>query len=321
MTGPTTEARDAETRSTEMRNTGAHGAPTSHSGTPAAPSVGWSFLRERRWLGYGVLLLIFSVCCVMLGNWQFERRAEARAEIDRIDRNYDAPAMPLADVMPDSNVFDEHRMKWQTIEVRGEYEGEIFLARNRPGPDGVGSNLVQALRLDDGRVFFIDRGWVPVSGTDVVPSGLPSASTGLVTVEARLRAGEPPIAGREASGSSVPSIYPEMLAELSGVGDEAVLAAYGQLVSETPSGQTGVLAERPERDEGPHLSYALQWYVFILIGIAGVAYGARQDYRTLNAGDDSEHGEALRRDDRRRAERRLRRGPTDSDEEDAIIDG
>ena len=39
---------------------------------------GWSFLRSRRWLGYFALFIVFSIACVWLGNWQFERRAEAR---------------------------------------------------------------------------------------------------------------------------------------------------------------------------------------------------------------------------------------------------
>ncbi len=88
------------------------------------------------------------------------------------------------------------------------------------------------------------------------------------------------------------------------------------LFRRTPLGETGVLAARPARDEGPHLSYALQWYVFIIIAAIGVAYGARQEYRSLNAGGDS-----VKREDERRAERRRRRGPNDADIEDALLEG
>ena len=287
--------------------------------TSARP-VGWSFLRSRRWLGYFALLLVFSIACVWFGNWQFERRAEARAEIERIDRNYDAPAVPLAEAVPDPATFDEARWKWQTVALTGEYVGETFLARNRPGPDGIGSNLIQTLRLQDGSYIFIDRGWVDVSGTDTVPTGLPEAPAGEVRVEARLRASEPEIPGREAVGRLVPSINASLLAESAGLDpDLAYLGAYGQLSTETPAASTGVLAPRPERDEGPHLSYALQWYVFVLIACIGVGYAARQEYRGLNAGDDSVHGESVRREDRRRAERKRRRGPSDAEEEDALL--
>ena len=277
---------------------------------------GWSFLRSRRWLGYFALLIVFSIACVWLGNWQFERRAEARAEIARIDANYDAAPLALADAVPDPSSFDEDEHKWQPVEVRGEYLDGVYLARNRPGPQGVGSNLIQAFRDEHGQIFFVDRGWVPVAGADEVPADLPAAPDREVTIVARLRAGEPEIQGRSSAGNSVASINLPELARLSGVGDTAITGAYGQRVSESPAGETGVLPAKPERDEGPHLSYALQWYVFILIAGIGVAYAARQEYRGLNAG-----GESVLREDARRAERKQRRGPSDAEEEDALIEG
>ncbi|MDI6024387.1 SURF1 family protein [Leucobacter sp. UT-8R-CII-1-4] len=279
-----------------------------------APQVGWSFLRTRRWIGYFALLIVFSIACVWLGNWQFERRAEARAEIARIDNNYDAAPMTLSDAVPSFTDFDEDARKWQPVELRGQYVGEEYLARNRPGVNGVGSNLLQAFELDNGTVVFIDRGWVPVSGTDVVPEGLPAAPEGETTVLARLRASEPEIPGRTSVGRFVPSINGTELAQVAGLEEDVYTGAYGQLIEEHPAAETGVLAVRPERDEGPHLSYALQWYVFILIATIGLAYGARQEFRSFNA-----EGESVRREDERRAERKRKRGPSDADEEDALL--
>jgi cytochrome oxidase assembly protein ShyY1 len=133
-------------------------------------------------------------------------------------------------------------------------------------------------------------------------------------VTVRLRASEPEIQGRSAAGNSVPSINLPELKRLSGLSGTVITGAYGQLVAEDPSSESGVLAARPERDEGPHLSYALQWYVFILIAGIGVIYAARQEYRGLNA-----EGESVKREDAKRAERKLRRGPSDAEEEDALL--
>lgn len=278
--------------------------------------TGWGFLRSRRWVGYFSLLLVFSIACVWLGNWQFERRAQARAEIARIDANYDAAPIPLTEAIPDTASFDIDANKWQMVLLRGQYEGDIFLARNRPGPNGVGSNLIQAFRNDDGSVIFIDRGWVAVAATEEVTAGLPAAPRGEAIVSARLRASEPVITGRTSAGNSVASINVPELAQLSGVSGPVYTAAFGQVVKEVPSGESGVLATRPARDEGPHLSYALQWYIFIIIAVLGVGYGARQEYRGLNAESD-----VVKRDDERRAERKRRRGPNDADEEDALLGG
>lgn len=297
-------------------------APTPETDRSAVDSidmgrVGWSFLYSKRWIGYFTLFVVFSIACVWLGNWQFDRRAEARAEIARIDRNYDATPVPLTKALPDPAAFDVDSGKWLTVGMVGTYDAEPVLARNRPGPEGVGVNIIVPLHLTDGGVFFVDRGWVPAGGTEIdeVMGTLPSPADGEVVVTARLRASEPAITGRTTSGRAVASIDLTEIARVAGIEGDAYTGAYGMLVSETPSGDHGVLPPKPERDEGPHLSYALQWYVFILIAAVGVAYAARQEYRGLNAGSAK-----VRAQDSRTAERKRRRGATDAEEEDAIID-
>ena len=44
--------------------------------------TGWRFAFSARWAGYLSLAVVFAIVCSMLGIWQFERRAEARAAID-----------------------------------------------------------------------------------------------------------------------------------------------------------------------------------------------------------------------------------------------
>lgn len=279
-------------------------------------AVGWRFLLSRRWIGYFALLIVFSIACVWLGNWQFERRADAQAEIARIDSNYDAPAISLDEAFASSDEFDEDSNKWQPVELHGEYVGETYLARNRPSAGGVGSNLINAFHSADGSIFYVDRGWVPITGADEIPSDLPAPPEGEVTVTARLLAAEPEISGRTSVGYFVPSINPAEIARVSGIDDDELYSAsYGRLIEEQPTSETGALAPRPERDEGPHLSYALQWYVFILIAVIGVAYAARQEHRNFNP-----DGELERKEDRRREERKKRKGPTDADIEDALLD-
>lgn len=286
--------------------------------------VGYRFLFSRRWLGFLTLFVLFSVACAWFGNWQFDRRAEARAEIARIDANYDAAPTELTQVVPEPQSFDEDSLKWQPVTVHGTYVGETYLARNRPGPEGVGSQLIQPLRLDDGSLFIVDRGWVPITASkNLEAASLPKPTEGRVSVEARLRASEPSIAGRSASGNTIPSIDLLLLEEMlsddlrSSDNDTTRMytGAYGQLISETPPAEHGMLAPRPERDEGPHLSYALQWYVFIIIVFAGMVYGARQEWRSLNETHPSD-AEASRGGDPPRNRRRL----SDAEIEDAILD-
>lgn len=279
--------------------------------------VGWSFLRSKRWIGYFALFVIFAIACVYLGNWQFDRRAQARAEIDRIDNNYDAAPVPLAEALPDTDDFNIDEHKWLTVTLTGSYDEGLVLARNRPGPSGVGADIIVPFRTTEGRVFFVDRGWMLASGTEIdgALAAAPAAPEGQVDVVVRLRASEPEVDGRSSAGRTVASINIAEIAEVSGVTDAYYSGAYGMLVSENPSAEHGVLPPKPERDEGPHLSYALQWYVFIIIAAIGVAYAARQEFKNLNAGSD----EVLAMEQKER-QRKKRRGPSDADVEDALLD-
>lgn len=279
--------------------------------------VGWSFLYSRRWIGYFALFVVFAIACVYLGNWQFERRGEARAEISRIDRNYDATPAPLADALATPADFDVDEHKWLTVTLEGSYEDTAVLSRNRPGPKGVGADIIVPFRLTDGSLFFVDRGWVVASGTDIddVLDTVPAPPTGTVEVVVRLRASEPEVAGRSSAGRTVASINVPEIARVTGVTGELYSETYGMLVSESPTAEHGILPPKPERDEGPHLSYALQWYVFIIIAGIGVGIAARQEFKNLNSGSD----EVLAMEKKSRA-RKARRGPTDADVEDALLD-
>jgi cytochrome oxidase assembly protein ShyY1 len=59
-----------------------------------------------------------------------------------------------------------------------------------------------------------------------------------------------------------------------------------QLVEQTPS-QTGDLpvpVPLPELSEGPHLSYAIQWFSFAAIALAGAAILVRREKRIPRGG-------------------------------------
>lgn len=276
----------------------------------------WSFALTRRWAGYLALTIVFAIVCSLLGMWQFARRAEAQVEISRIDANYDATPVAIDNVLPTRESFEESQ-KWTPVLLEGTYlTDQQQLVRNRPFGGQPGFEIITPLRLDDGSVFIVDRGWIPTGATQDAPDRVPAAPSGPVTVTARLKAGEPEIAGRSvAEGSGqIPTIDLPLLA---GMLDAPVYTgAYGLVVSESPSvADMPAMAPRPVRDEGPHLSYALQWFVFALLAFVGLGWALRQEYRSVNADDPEEQERAAERERVRSA-----RAPSDADVEDAILD-
>jgi cytochrome oxidase assembly protein ShyY1 len=276
--------------------------------------IGWKFAFTRRWAGYLALTILFAAVCSGLGVWQLARRAEALAEIIKVDTNFDATPVPIADALPTLQSFDESQ-KWLPVAVTGTYlTDEQLLVRNRPLNITPGFEVLTPLRLTDGAVFIVDRGWVPTGQNQDAPDVVPQAPSGQVTVVARLKAGEPTLAGRTASGNQIATIDLTDVAKR--VGEPIYTGAYGLMASEDPApAERPVAVTRPVRDEGPHLSYAFQWFVFGLLAFIGLGWAIRQEYRTVNADDPDERERAAERERRRAARPR-----SDAQVEDELLD-
>jgi len=252
----------------------------------------WRFLASPRWAGYLALVIVFAIACSALGTWQLNRRAEALAEVARIDANYDAEPVPLAEALPEPDGFDVDQ-RWQVVAATGEYlPSEEVVVRNRPLGGSTGFEVITPFRLPDGTVFMVDRGWIP-QDSDGRPSEAAPPPAGEVEITARLKAGEGRIAGRTSSGAELATIDLDELADR--VDAPAYTGAYGILIqSGATASEPPVALPRPVRDEGPHLSYALQWFVFALLAFIALAWFANQERKLLEAdgaaGDSTEAG-------------------------------
>jgi cytochrome oxidase assembly protein ShyY1 len=275
---------------------------------------GWRFLVSRQWAGYLALTILFAVVCSGLGMWQLARRAEAQVEISRVDANFDAEPVPLAEALPGLDSFEESQ-KWLPVELTGTYlTDEELLARNRSLNINPGFEVLTPLLLPGGDVFIVDRGWVPTGSDQNAPDAVPAAPAGEVTVVVRLKQGEPVLAGRSATGNQVATINLPDIADR--LGRDTYTGAYGLMKTEDPAA-----AERPDpvlrpvRDEGPHLSYAFQWFVFALMAFVGLGWAARQEYRSVNAEVPEERERAAERARRQSAKPR-----SDAEIEDELVD-
>jgi cytochrome oxidase assembly protein ShyY1 len=265
-------------------------------------------------MGYLALAVAFAIACTCLALWQLARREEARAEIDRVETNWESAPRPVDDVLPALDAFDDDA-KWTPVTLTGRYlVDEQLLARGRPFDGKPGFDVLVPFRLDDGTVFIVDRGWLPAGNEQDAPDVVPAAPSGHVTVIARLKAGEPTVAGRSAPEGQIATIHLPTIAGL--VDQPTYTGAYGLLASEDPAPATRPAATpKPVADEGPHLSYAFQWIVFALMGFLGLGWAIRQEYRVRNADDPEERERAAERSRRAAAKPR-----SDGEIEDAILD-
>ncbi len=275
---------------------------------------GWRFAASRRWLGYLGLVVVFAIACAFLASWQLARRADARAEIDRVEANWNSAPRPIDQVLSSRDSFDVDQ-KWSPVELSGRYlVDEQLLVRGRPLGGNAGFEVLVPLRLSDGSVFIVDRGWVPAGNEQDAPDSVPAAPSGEVTVVVRLKAGEPTLPGRSAPEGQVATINLPTVAEL--VDGPLYTGAYGLLDSEDPAAAVRpTAAVKPTPDEGPHLSYAFQWVVFAIMAFVALGWAIRQEYRVRNRDDPAERERADERQRRKDAKPR-----TDAEIEDELLD-
>jgi cytochrome oxidase assembly protein ShyY1 len=242
-----------------------------------------SLALTRRWLGWLAFTTVFAVVCVLLAQWQWARRLEVVAQMRVVAQNWDSAPVVLSEVLPDDADLDP-ALEWTPVVLDGDYlvESQI-LARNRPLNARPGFEVLTPLLLDTGEVFIVSRGWVPVGSEQDSPDVIPAPPEGRVQVVVRLKPGEPTIAGRGAPEGQIATIHLPELADRIDAG-EVITGAYGLLDGESPAAtDRPTAATRPVNDEGPHLSYTFQWYLFGLLGFVGFGWALRQEHRTLRA--------------------------------------
>jgi surfeit locus 1 family protein len=198
------------------------------------------------------------ILCVMAGNWQHRRMLEKEALQERM---HAAAALPPVALPAD--VADWMPWRFRQVIVTGRYDApRQILIDNKVHAGRAGYDVVTPLRLDDGRVVLVDRGWIGVGATRAVLPGVPPAQ-GTTTLRGRIDI--PPRDYYELGERKAPSgplwqhLDPARFAQATGV---SVLPIVIDALDATDGGQ--LVRDWPMPDAGidTHLSYMIQWYVF-----------------------------------------------------------
>ena len=276
----------------------------------------WRFVLSKKWIGYFVVACAFALVCVILSNWQWDRRAENLALQNRLNANYNAAPVALSSILPKLGSYSASD-EFRPVSVTGRYLiDKTFLARDRSYNGFPGFEVLVPLQTSTGSVFVVDRGWVPTGDTHDYPDSIPTPPSGRVTVVARLAAAEADVPGRTdiPRTNELARIQPADIAARLKL--PTYTAAFGQLKHESPAASVlPKLAQKPQIDWSLNLSYAIQWVLFALAGFAFLIYVIRQEYDARNSDEEDQ-----RWLDEERDRKRLKRGPTDDDLEDAELD-
>ncbi|NCD16631.1 MAG: SURF1 family protein [Actinobacteria bacterium] len=226
-----------------------------------------------RLVGLALGALVVSVSCVFLGLWQWGRYEDRVAAVEQVEANWDAEVISVDDLVADGLTV-QPGSQWRTVAVTGRFLPEsTVLLRNRPVSATPALHVLGILladRDDGGAVaVVVQRGWVPADATEIPP--LPS---GEVEIVVRVRPEEGHLDRRPPPGQ-VYTLNTAQVVRAAGVAlDMPVVQGYGQVVDAEPP-LRGL--PEPDRDLGPHLSYAFQWWFFAAAVPVGVVILARRE--------------------------------------------
>jgi surfeit locus 1 family protein len=219
-----------------------------------------------------VLAIAFVILTMSLGFWQLRRLAQRRAQNAEVVARLAKPPVPVRQLTHDSAALHYRRV---LLHGAYDYAHEIKIAdRTRLGSPGI--NIVTPLRIaGTDTAVLVNRGWVYApDGLTVDLSrwreGDSVNFTGYARPLFRALPGSPVLPGRpdsfrwldlSALRSRIPyPLYPFVIVL------EGSTAANGNIPPRVPP---------PPLDEGPHKSYAIQWFSFAIIAIVGMYFFLR----------------------------------------------
>ncbi len=246
---------------------------------------------SRRSVAVMVVAAAIGAVCVRLGIWQLDRLEQRRAVNAAIVAGLAGAPLSPAAISALSSTVDTRQLMWRPIRLAGVYDpaNEVLLY-GRPLEGRAGDHVLTPLVLDDGSAVVIDRGWVPFDPAAAVPlRGTAAPPTGRIVVDGVIMPPEDPGGDAEVRDGRVVRLGRVDLSRLASQLPYEVAPVAVLLRSQEP-GQLAALPRvvaPPVPDEGPHLSYAFQWFTFAAVAvIGGVVLVRRGDAVRRRAPDD-----------------------------------
>lgn len=220
---------------------------------------------SRRTLLFCALALVATALFVRLGFWQLQRLHERQARNAIVAQRQHAAPVPVG-ALP----HDTASVRYRPTTVTGVYDyGNELVLTSRTHDGAPGVELLTPVRMaGTDTAVLVDRGWVYAPDGSTVDrarwqEGDSAHVGGYVELYTADGEGAPTMARdphvvRRASRREVAAKLPYPVAPY-----------YVLYTSDTAGAKHPVRREPAALDEGPHRSYAFQWFSFALIAIVG----------------------------------------------------
>ena len=257
----------------------------------------YRFALRPRWILSHLFVLALVAAMVAAGLWQLNRLQEKKDRNAKVTARTSEPVVGVETLTEPGAYGSVGGSEFRRVTATGTYRADQeVLVRSRSRDGAPGSWILTPLELTDGVAVTVNRGWIPNSGQlDGVPEQY-RAPSGEVTVTGLVRRTETrgSFGPRDPKSGTLTNLARADIARLDRQVPEDLLPLYVQV-----EGQQPAIADPapspvpiPALDEGPHLSYAVQWGLFTGIALIGYPLILRRRARELEreAGDDDLDG-------------------------------
>lgn len=230
----------------------------------------YRFALRPRWILSHVLVLLLILVLLSLGFWQLRRLDEKQAANDLVEQRAEEEIVPVEDLVGSTDPLDVgDGVRFRPVSASGEYVvDDTVLVRGRSHDGSPGFWVLTPLDLGEDGAVVVNRGWIPfleeTDGTDVQWD----TPAGRVDIEGLA---DQSLSGPQPAGDAQVTVRRADLDWYREYVDYDVFPVLIQLLEQDPAqvGDLPIPLDPPELDEGSHLGYAVQWFIFAGIAIVG----------------------------------------------------
>ncbi|MBW8827005.1 MAG: SURF1 family protein [Acidobacteria bacterium] len=236
--------------------------------------------RQRRWVVGHIICLALIIAFVNLGLWQLHRLKQRRDHNDLLQGRMAAAAQPLDRVVRGHD--DVKGVSYRRVWVEWTWlPGSTMLVRSRALDERQGYHVLAVLVTGPHRGVVVNRGFAPLGGggEDTIREAVaPRHANARVVGILRPSETRGSIGPRDPSTGRLTVLNRTDVARIQQQTDIQLAPTFVQLVSVTPSqGSLPTILPLPDAsNEGPHLNYAGQWFLFATIGAIGWPFVVRR---------------------------------------------
>ncbi len=234
----------------------------------------YRFALRPKWIVSHVFVLALVAAMMFACVWQLSRLQEKKDRNAKVAARTSEPVVAVESLTKPGAFDATGPLEFRRVTASGTYVAtQEVLVRSRSRDGAPGSWILTPLELSDGTAVTVNRGWIPNSGQlESVPAQY-RAPSGNVTVTGLVRQTETrgSFGPRDPKTGTLQNLARADVARLDQQVPQDLLPVYVQVLEQVPQQTDAYPAEVPipALDEGPHLSYAIQWGIFTTVALVG----------------------------------------------------